>query len=166
MTLSTAALLSVVLNDSRFITPSLTLFFTGIVVFQYRAGISSGREAAASIAGLAAVILSQMHREIHLWFVALLAVGTAAAIAWFPTAKSRFINWLGEISFSLYLLHTLVGMRVLNLMLRGSPGPLQMALAVSAAVAASLFAAWLFHRFVERPAQTLSSRLSATALPR
>jgi peptidoglycan/LPS O-acetylase OafA/YrhL len=67
------------------------------------------------------------------------------------------LGWVGTFSYSLYLVHVPVGGRLGNLLDRMSwPAWL----IVPAAVAASIAAAWIFHRLVEAP--TMRSRPAAT----
>jgi hypothetical protein len=74
---------------------------------------------------------------------------------------SRPLQYLGRISFSVYLVHMVLGMRVLNLMARLGGATMSPAVAVLVlllAVAVSLVTADVFNRFVEQPSQRLSRR--------
>ena len=67
---------------------------------------------------------------------------------------------MGAFSYSLFLVHVPVGGRLGNLLDRMSwPAWL----IVTGAVAASIAAAWIFHRLVEAP--TMQSRRAATVQP-
>jgi len=87
--------------------------------------------------------------------------GAAAALAiafTAPRVREPFTT-LGRISYSLYLIHQPIGVRVLNLGLRfGSSLPWKFFL-LAVALGSCLVAAWLLHRFVEVPALRLSSRI-------
>jgi len=61
------------------------------------------------------------------------------------------VQWLGRISFSLYLVHLPITLAAVTLL-----RPVSLPLALAVAAAASFGAAELFYRFVERPAQRLS----------
>ncbi|MFB9251505.1 acyltransferase family protein [Sphaerisporangium melleum] len=96
----------------------------------------------------------------------LVAATFAGAMALRRRRVPRVLTWLGLISYSLYLLHhPLLRLYVwLTGDLRWSPWHLQLLMA-ALFVALILPAAWLTHRYVERPAQRLGRRLSARALP-
>ena len=79
------------------------------------------------------------------------------------------LQWLGRISYSIYLLHVLVGVTFLDMAGRrisfaGASSLTLWALLV-AALALSLGAAWAFWKLVEAPSQKLARRLFATAVP-
>jgi peptidoglycan/LPS O-acetylase OafA/YrhL len=60
---------------------------------------------------------------------------------------------LGTFSFSLYLIHMLVGGRIISLATRLPPSWAVRLGALALALAASISAAWVFYRLVERPSQ-------------
>jgi peptidoglycan/LPS O-acetylase OafA/YrhL len=79
----------------------------------------------------------------------------------------RPLQYLGRISFSLYLLHMVLGMRILNLAIRwiGDTASLPTSsVCLLLAVGVSLASADVFNRFVERPSQSLSRRFRLTNL--
>ncbi len=147
------------LASAAFLLPSgnlvfhhLFLFLLGIWAFQIRAGLLPS--APLQAAG---------------W--ALLAVGTYFTLGPQPACagvvtgllivharlKARPLLFLGQISYSLYLLHVPIGGRVINLGSRFADGPVEKVAVLALAVAASLGAAFLFHRWVELPAQRWSA---------
>ena len=69
------------------------------------------------------------------------------------------LEWLGRVSYSLYLTHLLVLLTLLHLL----NGQVPLGLILVATVPASLGFAHLFHRRVERPAMELGRRLAGTA---
>lgn len=96
----------------------------------------------------------------------LVSYGIALAVffvcmRWAPGRVIRPLSFLGDISYSLYLLHIPVGITVLNLLaLVGVPE----SFASLAAIAASILAAWVGYRLVERPSQALARRFSGPRL--
>ena len=88
-------------------------------------------------------------------------VGTATAyvIAAFPNLKTgRVLTYFGAISYSLYLVHLPIGGRVLGLMERIPVIP--ELLGVLIATAASVIAADILYRLVEKPSLKLASTVS------
>lgn len=72
-----------------------------------------------------------------------------------------WLQWLGKISFPLYLVHWPVLMGVLYLMLRISPGissPVALAVLISVAIPLILIAAEVIHRTIEKPGMALGKR--------
>lgn len=70
------------------------------------------------------------------------------------------LSYLGTISYSLYLMHAIIGIRLLKLILRPDAPPGQAVVLYLAVVLVSIVAADGVYRFVERPSQRLSKRLS------
>lgn len=82
------------------------------------------------------------------------------AIFWQPLVallSSRVIQWLGRISFSLYLVHVPIELTVVQLV---GPGRWYLATALTIILAPAV--GWLFWRFVEMPAHRLSRRVGAS----
>lgn len=69
----------------------------------------------------------------------------------------RAIRFLSDTSYSVYLLHGLLGEQLLILLLRHH---MPVTLAIAAAAAASLAGSWITFRFVERPTQRLARVLT------
>ncbi len=79
----------------------------------------------------------------------ILAAAIAALAIFIPRANPiKVLGWLGTVSFSLYLVHVPVGGKIINLAVR-SETELVRFLAVPAALAISLLAAWAFWRIFE-----------------
>jgi peptidoglycan/LPS O-acetylase OafA/YrhL len=130
----------------------LGLFALGAAGFQYRVGLIGRVEFA--VLALAFTLLN-----VHVLGGANAAAGVLTAItaAFANPPRVKLLAFLGAISYSLYLLHVPIGGRVINLAARlPHTLPIQLG-AVTAAFAASLIAAWLLYRLVERPSQKWSA---------
>lgn len=110
---------------------------------------------------------------------AVLILATLFAIYWFGGQKTiivavltvatiwllrgvrvdRRLLWLGTVSYSLYLTHTLTGGRVVNLMKRFVQDPALDLVIIGAATAVALAFSWLFWRLIEVPALSQSRRI-------
>ena len=77
--------------------------------------------------------------------------------------NSGLYGWLGTISYSLYLLHTLFGMRVINLGTRLTTTPLTQFGIMLAGLTVSLLAAWMFYLLIIRAAQRWAARIRYSA---
>ena len=80
--------------------------------------------------------------------------------------SARWLLFLGQISYSLYLLHVPIGGRVINFGSRYADGLMAHLAVLALAVAASIGSAFIFHRRVELPAQRWSSSVRFRAEPR
>lgn len=138
------------LPGGRFIFKHLPFFFVGVALFQHRVGLTGARECALTTAALLAFAAFKIDLPTA-------AAGLLAALCIQLTSlRQRPLVFLGEISYSLYLLHLLVGDAVLRVCeLLGMSWPFGVAVATVVAV----FAGWLMYLAVERPSRQLSSRI-------
>lgn len=158
-------LLSLVPGNRELIPAYLPLFVLGILTFQRQAGLLSttGWLAGLAIAGAFSFSSTSLPAT-------LAGVAAALAIGGIPTPSTpragitggiwRGLAWSGRVSYSIYLLHVLIGGRVQNLGLRLNPGLPGTLAILAVAIAATLAASWALHRWVEAPAQRLSSRIT------
>jgi len=129
------------------------LFLIGIVTFQHRAGLVGRRMYVGLVVVLAAGGLATVGAA-----PAAAGVATALAIAFLPQRGSS-LRFFGTISYSLYLVHIPVGLRVVAWGERHALGPVAQLAVSGAAVAASVGVAWLLWRLVEAPAQRWASAI-------
>jgi peptidoglycan/LPS O-acetylase OafA/YrhL len=139
----------------------LPLFVAGILTFQKRVGHLSGGFFAAGLAIVFSIVWAEgrfgiASPELPSAIVMLL---TALAIS-VVKLRSSLLNWLGLISYSLYLVHVPIGGKVVNLGARYANGFYSEMTVLFLAVFASLFAAYLLYWAVELPSQRLSSKIS------
>jgi exopolysaccharide production protein ExoZ len=78
-----------------------------------------------------------------------------SCMLWNPKVSWRPVRFLGDISYSLYLIHIPVGYFVMD----NVHSALGFSLAFLVAVAASIGAAWMSYRFVETPGRELGRKL-------
>jgi peptidoglycan/LPS O-acetylase OafA/YrhL len=132
----------------------LPLFLLGMSTFQFRRGAFSLPVYGAALCAVTALCVIS-----YGVFVASAGLITACVIAFTSGSMPPLAVFFGHISYSLYLLHVPIGGRVVNLGARFAHTlPLQIGV-ICCAFAASIGAAWLLHRFVERPAQRWSSSI-------
>ncbi len=133
----------------------LWIFMAGIVTFQARVDLIRSSEywvlLVVSIGGT--------------WFslgsVHALAAASAIAVLQLDQIKNRPLLFLGEISYSLYLLHASTGWFVI-LLLRGwglAETLLGQIATLASACALAITSAWLLYWLVERPSRKWSSRI-------
>ncbi|MBI1354106.1 MAG: acyltransferase family protein [Acidobacteria bacterium] len=81
------------------------------------------------------------------------------AILYLPEVRSRTLLWIGTISYSFYLVHLVIGIRVLNLAKRLPEPPLHPWPQVIVALLVSLGVAALFYELIEKPSHEFSRRV-------
>ncbi len=140
------------LSYDRLVFHHLPVFLVGVFVFQYRARIIELRE----MLGLIAVMVLAMADPIG-WIVADVAAATGLLIA-LSTFHNRSLNRLGDVSYSLYLLHLPIGVTLIGWLSKRLPysGSYLGVLDV-VGLAASIGAAWLMYQLIEKPSQDWSS---------
>ena len=78
----------------------------------------------------------------------------------YASFKSKITDFLGKISYSLYLLHIPFGSRVINLGGRYADTEWKVWAILSLALSLTLFVSWIFYRLIEKPSQILSKKIS------
>jgi peptidoglycan/LPS O-acetylase OafA/YrhL len=74
--------------------------------------------------------------------------------------KTKFTDFLGKISYSLYLLHIPFGSRILNLGGRYADTEWKVWGIILLALLITLLVSWVFYKMVEYPAQMLSKKIA------
>jgi len=148
-------------GHARLIFHSIPIFLVGVFVFQYRVSLIGRRE----MLGLIAVMVLAMIGPIG-WIVAGVSVTTGMLIA-FSTFHNRALDRVGDVSYSLYLLHLPIGVAVIGILSRRLPysGSYMIVLDV-VGVAVSGAAAWAMYQIIEKPSQNMSSAIRFNRSPR
>jgi peptidoglycan/LPS O-acetylase OafA/YrhL len=155
-TMALLGALAFVISSPIFVFYYIFLFLIGISTFQYRIGLIDKKQYAV----LTLLFIGGCFLRTDVFIT---AAGTFAVLAiLFLRIKNRVFDFLGKISYSLYLLHSPIGRRALNVGARlvRSDSEATKILLVIWAVGFSIFSAYLMYRFVERPSQELSSSLT------
>lgn len=83
---------------------------------------------------------------------------TISAILYFRTPVHSFLEFPGEISYSLYLIHFPIGIKFINLVQRKlSPGYNWLLFLLATVLC--IVMAWLFWKYIEKPSAKLSSKI-------
>ncbi|HUI84297.1 MAG TPA: acyltransferase [Candidatus Binatia bacterium] len=138
----------------RLVFHYLPIFMIGVFVFQYRSEIIDLRE----MLGLMAVMVLAMLRPSGV-AVVLVSVPTGLLIA-LSTFQSRAMDRVGDVSYSLYLLHLPIGVGVIGWLAHWLPfSGSYIGLLDAVGVAASMWAAWMMYQIIEKPSQEWSSAI-------
>jgi peptidoglycan/LPS O-acetylase OafA/YrhL len=144
-------------GNDRLIFHSIPIFLVGVFVFQYRVGLIDLR----AMVGLIAVMVLAMIGPIG-WIVAGVSVTTGMLIA-FSTFHNPAADRVGDVSYSLYLLHLPIGVTLIGCLSHWLPysGSYMIVLDVVGLVACGLVA-WIMYQLIEKPSQEMSSAIRFT----
>ena len=126
-------------------------------MFQYRVGLIGLR----AMVGLIAVMVLAMIGPIG-WIVAGVSVTTGMLIA-FSTFHNPAADRVGDVSYSLYLLHLPIGVTLIGCLSHWLPysGSYMVVLDVVGLAACGLVA-WIMYQLIEKPSQEMSSAIRFT----
>lgn len=119
-------------------------------------------------AAIRAVALGAERQAWQLGFVTALSVvfhvaslkdGLSTWLSW------RWVQYLGRISYSLYLIHIVIGTRFITLFGKANTPPSKALLLLVIGIGASIVAADLLNRFVERPSMDFAARFKPSRQP-
>lgn len=146
-------LLAFLVPDPHLVFHYLFVFMLGLCTFQYFVGLMSLR------AYVPALVVLAFGCELTVGFmVAGVSLATAVGIVCIRR-PIPVLGFLGTISYSLYLVHVPVGVRILGVGLAHSHGGIERVLVLLISLTVTIVAAWLFYLVVERPAQRWSSAI-------
>lgn len=139
---------------SDFLPFHLPVFLLGIALFLYRIKFIGKLEHFALVSAAAAEILI-FHTTGTLLFSAI----AYFAILFYSDFKNRILSFLGDISYSLYLFHSLTGLVIINYFSHTVTSPILKFLLILFAISVTIVVSYLVYRFVELPSKKLSSRI-------
>lgn len=151
------ASLGIVVKAPIFVLHYFGLFALGILAFQYHVRLLPTRAFLAAMVLVAAITAASLT-----WMIAVVGAVTAMMIAFAPMPRlsaAKIFVYFGSISYSIYLLHTIIGGPVLHVGSWFGSGLAWELVALAAAIVASILGAMFFHQLVERPSQRLSARI-------
>lgn len=127
------------------------LFGMGLLIFLHEKKLLSEREFWIFL--LIAVLVQIQAKD---FIAALVGLSTVLAIRFIPQISCNWLIWIGSISYSLYLLHPLIGGRVMNFCERYAFSQPVVLLSVPTALAVSVIASAAMYYFLENPAHKLA----------
>lgn len=140
--------------DRRFFFNFSIFFSIGILLFrQHTHKLTLLEQIVTSIAAVTFLWMRYTHVDL------VISMFTAVVIL-LPLQKNIVASFFGDISYSLYLLHFPVGMRVVNLTQRFSDSLHERYLAIAIAFIISVIVSYCFYKIVEAPFKKLSQKIS------
>ncbi len=141
-------------NGWETILPFLSMFGLGLILFFYQ----SRQEISKIVLVIFLALFTLQIYYIH-GIEALIACYFALSVIAFWNLKNKIILFFSKISFSLYLIHTPIGTKVINLGLRFFDDPNGRKILILAEIVIAIFAAYLFYLLVERPSMRLAKKI-------
>jgi peptidoglycan/LPS O-acetylase OafA/YrhL len=129
------------------------LFVVGMLLFLFRIGYLNKNEFGTMLLIVLMLIFIKFDKRY------LIAALLPYFFIMYFDISNKVSKFLGNISYSLYLVHIPIGGRVINLAENFFQDEIVRSLFVFVAMAVSIFAAWLFYLLVEKPSMKLSKKL-------
>lgn len=147
-------LLAFLIPQDQFIFHWISLFILGLLVFYYKVGLISGYGFFVSL-----FIATSSSYIIHGAVICTATFVTSLVIA-FVKLRNKLATFLGDLSYSLYLMHVPIGGRMINLGTHFSLTTGGRVLVLMMAMGLSIIAAYAFYRIIEKPVQRWSSNIA------
>ncbi|KQS32759.1 acyltransferase [Dyadobacter sp. Leaf189] len=139
--------------DRNYLFNFSVFFSTGIVIYRLLVDKLTLKNFATCIAVL---IAFGFYRYSYLEVLVILSTSILILA---PLRPSLLSSFFGNISYSLYLLHFPIGLRVVNLTQRFVDNELLRSAAVVAALLLSIYVAYIYFRVIEKPCKEASQRI-------
>ncbi len=151
----TVSCVSSFLVGDTFLPFWLPVFLVGIVLFLYK----------TKIIVLSEFVLVTLAMLIVCWFKcpheSLIFITLPVIVVLFSeNLKVPVLHFLGKMSYSIYLIHAIIGISFMNVLSHHVNGTLQKILLVLVVLAISIVSSYVFYRILEKPSKALSSRIS------
>lgn len=141
-------------TDTNFFPPYSALFLAGICwSFYHEKKIMTFEFIIVLITACVVVYFKFGHIEAILGFFTVIAVQT------FNTWSNKMLDFFGNISYSLYLIHPLVGASIINILSHTFFLSWQKPIVICIGLGVTILSSYLMYRFVEKPTQLLSKRI-------
>ncbi len=132
----------------------LPIFISGICLAFLSSGTKKDLKLILLIIGLDFIIFDSMKLEIGI-----IVIITQLFIVSCKPMNNIIFYRLGQISYSIYLIHTIIGFTLINLAIRYSQNSLFRIVAFVVIFLVTILASLYFNKFFEKPFQKLSSRI-------
>jgi peptidoglycan/LPS O-acetylase OafA/YrhL len=143
---------------NQFVLHFMVVFVIGIVTFQKHVGLIHSKMFGFWLVFLTAIATTTLGIP-----TAITAFITSLTIAFVEFKTPKLISFIGMISYSIYLIHEPIGVRIISFGNRFASTLSLKILVLTCAVAATICAAYIFYLTIERPAKSWSASLKYTA---
>lgn len=130
------------------------LFLFGIVVFQYKTRLVGLPECASVM--IACFVYNYVAMSPT---AACFGLATALVILFFDDIKIPALHWLGKMSYSIYLIHPVVGAAVINILSRYAQTSGLKLVVLLAGLIVTFVSSYIMYLLIEKPSKKLSSKI-------
>lgn len=143
------------LFGEKFLPHWLPIFLIGIALFLYKTKSIEKIEFALVVVAMMILAWDKCPHA-SLFFILL----PVPVVLFASQLKVPVLHFLGKMSYSIYLIHAIIGIAVMNVLSHHVNGTFQKIGLVVFVMVISIFSSYIFYRIVEKPSKTLSSRMS------
>lgn len=130
------------------------LFLFGISVFQYKARLVGVLECGTVMVACFVYNYAAMSTV-----SACFGLATALVILFFSEIKIPVLNWLGKMSYSIYLIHPVIGAAVINTLSRYAHTTWTKLVILVAGLIVTFVSSYIMYLLIEKPSKKLSSKI-------
>lgn len=130
------------------------LFLFGISVFQYKSNLIGMLEF-----GIVMIACFVYNYAAMSTVTACFGLATALVILFFSELKIPVLHWMGKMSYSIYLIHPVVGAAVINILSRYVHTTAQKLLILLAGLIVTFVSSYIMYLLIEKPSKKLSSKI-------
>jgi peptidoglycan/LPS O-acetylase OafA/YrhL len=142
------------LAGRSFLVYWLPVFLLGILVFLYKSGTIAPPEYCLASAATTAFCVYRYPTAAVVY-----AMIPVVALLFWQNVRIRGLHSLGRYSYSIYLIHAVLGTSLINVLSHHYRGPVAKVAVISAGMALTLAASWLTNVLVEEPSRRLSASI-------
>jgi peptidoglycan/LPS O-acetylase OafA/YrhL len=148
------------IGTSNFLLNWLPVFLLGILLFLYLSNQIGRLE--YNLVTLITLLLCFYKYAVPAVVYTLIPL--VACLKW-PQYRTPLLHDMGRYSYSMYLVHTIIGASVVNYLSHRFKSPLEVVAVIALGIAITIFFSWLTYRFIERPSKSLSRSLKYQVRP-
>lgn len=141
-------------GEREFLFYWLPLFLLGNLLFLYKNKKIEEKE--LYITSILTLIHISVFISVPVFFASVLPF---SVILYASSVQSKILSWIGKVSYSIYLFHTIVGTAIVNYLSHFCKNDIQRLIVVFIGVLFSIFFAFIMYKTVEQPSQRISSRI-------
>lgn len=130
------------------------LFLMGIVTFQLKVKLISNIE--FIVVFICGCILNYLYLEP---IVSILGGITSLVILFFSELKIPVLNYFGKMSYSIYLIHPIIGAAIINILSRQVNSMYQKIGLICLSLIATIIASYIMYILIENPSKKLASKI-------
>ncbi len=146
--------LALVLKSTIYAPVWMPVFMMGIIYISYRFGKVKLPEFVIVL--ITSIVFSTV---LHSFIITAIAVFTLAIIHFYPNFQSKSGTFLGNISYSLYLTHTLFGSATINILVPHVSFIYAKILVVLLSLGVSIVSAYFFYIWIEKPFKKYAAKI-------